>query len=31
MNKVCGYVSDGILPEVCPVCSAPREQFVEFT
>ncbi len=28
--QVCGYVSDGILPEVCPVCSAPKEQFVEF-
>jgi len=28
--QVCGYVSDGILPKVCPVCSAPKEQFVEF-
>ena len=28
--KVCGYVSDGILPELCPICSAPKEQFVEF-
>ena len=28
--KVCGYVSDGILPEPCPICSAPKEQFVEF-
>jgi rubrerythrin len=28
--KVCGYVSDGILPEVCPVCGASKEQFVEF-
>ncbi len=28
--QVCGYVSDGILPKVCPVCSAPREKFVEF-
>jgi len=28
--QVCGYVSDGVLPEVCPVCSAPKEQFVEF-
>lgn len=28
--KVCGYVSDGILPEVCPICSAPKDQFVEF-
>jgi rubrerythrin len=28
--KVCGYVSDGILPDTCPVCSAPKDQFVEF-
>jgi rubrerythrin len=28
--QVCGYVSDGILPKVCPVCSAPKEKFVEF-
>jgi len=28
--QVCGYVSDGIWPEVCPVCSAPKGQFVEF-
>jgi rubrerythrin len=28
--QVCGYVSDGVLPETCPVCSAPKEQFVEF-
>jgi rubrerythrin len=28
--KVCGYVSDGVLPEVCPVCSAPKDQFLEF-
>ena len=28
--QVCGYVSDGVLAETCPVCSAPREQFVEF-
>jgi len=28
--QVCGYVSDGILPEVCPVCGAPKDQFVEF-
>jgi rubrerythrin len=28
--KVCGYVSDGVLPEVCPICSAPKDQFVEF-
>ena len=28
--QVCGYVSDGILPETCPVCSAPKDQFVEY-
>ena len=28
--QVCGYVSDGVCPEVCPVCSAPKDQFVEF-
>jgi len=28
--QVCGYVSDGVCPEVCPVCSAPKEQFVKF-
>ena len=28
--QVCGYVSDGVLPEACPICSAPKDQFVEF-
>jgi rubrerythrin len=28
--KVCGYVSDGLWPDACPVCSAPKDQFVEF-
>jgi len=28
--QVCGYVSDKVLPEVCPVCSAPKDLFVEF-
>ena len=28
--QVCGYVSDGVLPEICPVCGAPKDQFVEF-
>jgi len=28
--QVCGYVSDRIWPEVCPVCSAPKDQFAEF-
>ena len=27
--KICGYVSDFIEPEVCPVCKAPRSQFVK--
>jgi len=25
---VCGYVSDGVLPEVCPICNAKKERFV---
>lgn len=28
--KVCGYVADGILPDICPVCSAGKDQFVDF-
>jgi rubrerythrin len=28
--QVCGYVSDGVCPDLCPICSAPRDQFVEF-
>ena len=28
--QVCGYVSDGVWPEVCPVCGAPKDQFVEY-
>jgi rubrerythrin len=28
--KVCGYVSDGVLPDECPVCGATREQFARF-
>lgn len=28
--QVCGYVSDGVLPEACPVCGAPKDQFIEF-
>lgn len=27
---VCGYVSDGILPEECPVCGARKDRFVTF-
>ncbi len=28
--KVCGYVSDGMLPDECPVCGAKKERFEEF-
>ena len=28
--EVCGYISDGILPEECPVCGAKKEQFILF-
>jgi rubrerythrin len=28
--KVCGFVSDGILPDECPVCGAKKEQFEPF-
>ncbi|MDD5169392.1 MAG: rubrerythrin family protein [Syntrophales bacterium] len=28
--KVCGFVSDGALPDECPVCSAKKEQFAAF-
>ncbi len=24
---VCGYVSDGVLPDECPVCGAPKDKF----
>ncbi|MCX7981649.1 MAG: rubrerythrin family protein [Syntrophales bacterium] len=27
---LCGYVSDGILPEECPICGAKKELFVNF-
>jgi rubrerythrin len=27
---VCGYVSDGVLPEECPVCGAKKDRFVKF-
>jgi len=26
--EVCGYVSDGVLPDECPVCGAPRDGFI---
>lgn len=28
--KVCGYVAEDALPESCPVCGAPQNQFVSF-
>lgn len=28
--SVCGYISDGVLPEECPVCGAKKDQFVHF-
>ena len=28
--KVCGYVSDGVLPETCPICDAKSDQFIPF-
>jgi rubrerythrin len=28
--SVCGYVSDGILPDECPICGAKKERFVTF-
>ena len=27
---LCGYVSDGTLPDECPVCGATKEQFTHF-
>jgi rubrerythrin len=28
--SVCGYISDGVLPEECPVCGARKDQFIHF-
>jgi rubrerythrin len=28
--QVCGYVSDGVLPDPCPVCAAAKDQFAEY-
>ena len=28
--KVCGFVSDGVLPDECPFCGAKKEQFEHF-
>ena len=27
---ICGYTVEGEVPEVCPICRAPRESFQEF-
>lgn len=27
---VCGYISDGVLPDECPVCGVKKEKFVSF-
>lgn len=29
--RICGYVADGILPDLCPVCGAKRDQFKQFS
>jgi len=28
--EICGFVSDGVLPDECPVCGAGKEQFTEY-
>jgi rubrerythrin len=28
---VCGYVSDGELPDECPICGAPQDKFRQVT
>ena len=28
--SMCGYVSDGVLPETCPVCGATKDKFIQF-
>ena len=28
---VCGYIAEGAAPEICPVCKAPKDKFVEQT
>jgi rubrerythrin len=28
--KICGFVSDGMLPDECPVCNAKKDQFELF-
>lgn len=28
--SVCGYISDGFLPDECPVCGSKKEKFIHF-
>ncbi|HOD35567.1 MAG TPA: hypothetical protein PLR20_08840 [Syntrophales bacterium] len=28
--KVCGFVSNGTLPDECPICGAKKERFIPF-
>jgi rubrerythrin len=27
---VCGFTMEGVAPEKCPICGAPKEKFVTF-
>ena len=27
---VCGYISDGVLPDQCPICGAKKESFIRY-
>lgn len=29
--SVCGYIAEGSVPEVCPICKAPASKFIEQT
>lgn len=29
--SVCGYIAEGSVPEICPICKAPASKFVEQT
>jgi len=29
--EVCGYIAEGDAPERCPICNAPRKQFMQVT
>ena len=30
VGGICGYVSDGMLPDQCPICAAKKEQFEQY-